>query len=695
MAQKRNRRRAIFLSSVVLAAFSAVPAAAENDAAESEPITVIGARANYGQEDTSTATKTDTPLRDLPQSVTVITDDLIQDQAMRSMADVVRYVPGASMGQGEGHRDAPTLRGNSSTADFYVDGVRDDVQYYRDLYNAERIEVLKGPNAMVFGRGGGGGVINRVTEWADWRTDRELALTVGIHDQYRGTIEIGGALSEAAALRFDGVYERTESYRDYVEIERYGANPTAAFRLGENTTIRAGYEYFDDYRTVDRGVPSENGRPWDGSRSAFFGNPDFNRAGAEVNALAARIDHAFSDTLTLRNNTVLADYSKYYRNIHANSAVDGAGNVALQGYQSTTDRQNIFNQTDLIWRTQTGDIRHTVLAGLEFGRQDTDNTRAPNFTGLPTVNVNTGTTTTATGVISPVLQTDNEVEANVAALYLQDQIALGEHWQIIAGLRFDRFDLDFDDQRAANADFSREDDLVSPRVGVIYRPIEPLTFYASYSVSFLPQSGDQFSSLDATTSSLDPEEFENVELGLKWDVTPDLALTAAIYRLDRTNTRAIDPDTLLTVLTGAQRSEGFELGISGAITDHWEIIGGYTYQDAEITRTTTAAPAGRAVALTPEHTISIWNMAHLTPRLSIGLGATHQSDMFASISNAVTLPSFTRVDAALIYAVTDNVEAQLNVENLLDEEYWGTAHSDNNITPGAPTAARLTLRARF
>ena len=693
MAQKRNQRRAIFLSSVVLAAFSAVPAAAENDAAESEPITVIGARANYGQEDTSTATKTDTPLRDVPQSVTVITDDLIEDQAMRSMADVVRYVPGVSMGQGEGHRDAPTLRGNSSTADFYVDGVRDDVQYYRDLYNAERIEVLKGPNAMIFGRGGGGGVINRVTEWANWNPEPEVALTVGVWDQYRAAVDVGGALNDMAALRLNAVYEESESYRDFFSFERYGANPTAAFRLGENTTLRAGYEYFEDYRTVDRGVPSENGQPWDGSRSAFFGNPDFNRAGAEVNVLTARLEHEFSDDLTLRNATVFGDYSKYYRNIHANGAVTITGDVALQGYQSTNDRENLFNQTDLIWRTSTGSIQHTVLAGIEFGRQESDNTRSANFDALPTVNVNTNTTTTSTGLIPTGLQTDNSVEAGIAALYLQDQVRLNDQWQIVAGVRFDRFDLDFDDQRAANADFSREDETVSPRVGLIYRPIEPLTFYASYSVSFLPQSGDQFSSLDEDTATLKPEEFENIELGLKWDVTSDLALTAAIYRLDRRNTRhAIAPGEF--VLTGAQRSEGFELGISGAVTDHWEIIGGYAYQEAEIT-SETSVPAGRVIPLTPEHTFSLWNMVHLSPRFSFGLGATHQSESFASINNAVTLPEFTRVDAALIYAVTDTVEAQLNVENLLDEEYWGTAHSDNNIMPGSPTAARVTLRARF
>jgi catecholate siderophore receptor len=410
--------------------------------------------------------------------------------------------------------------------------------------------------------------------------------------------------------------------------------------------------------------------------------------------LSALFDHDVSNELTLRNRTVFADYEKFYQNIHANSAVDGLGNVALQGYNSRTDRQNLFNQTDLIWRARTGAVEHTILAGFEFGRQQTDNTRSPNFTGLPSVNVAAPMTTTV-GVIPTPLQTDNHVEANIGAAYVQDQIALSDQWQIIAGLRYDRFELEFDDRRAANADFSRDDDLLSPRVGVIYRPVQPVSIYASYGVSYLPQSGDQFASLDATTSALEPEEFENLELGVKWDITPNLALSTAIYRLDRSNTRAIDPLSGLTVLSGKQRSEGFEIGITGSVTHLWQVSGGYSYQNVEITSTTTAAPAGRVVPLTPEHTFALWNMVRFSPRWSAGLGVTHQSEMFASISNAVTLPEFTRVDAALYFALNDQTELQLNIENLFDEEYWSSAHNDNNITPGSPTAGRVTLRTRF
>ncbi|MEZ5956423.1 MAG: TonB-dependent siderophore receptor [Hyphomonadaceae bacterium] len=685
--------RAVILVTTMLTGIGAAPPAMGQMIEEQEPITVIGRRPAYIEDTSSTATRTDTDLRDVPQSVSVITNDLIEDQGMRSMADVVRFVPGVSMGQGEGHRDAPTLRGNSSTADFFVDGVRDDVQYYRDLYNAERIEVLKGSNAMIFGRGGGGGVINRVTEWAGWSPHQEVAVTAGSYGQLRGAADLSFVVNDAAALRLNAFYEDTDTYRDFVNIERWGVNPTTALRLGDNTELRVGYEHFVDDRVVDRGVPSQNGRPWEGSREAFFGNPFVSFAEAEVDSVSALFDHDFSSNLTLRNRTVYADYYKFYQNIHANSAVDGLGNVALQGYNSTTERENFFNQTDLTWRTNTGQIQHTILAGFEFGSQESDNTRSPNFTGLPSVNVLTPTTMAA-GVIPTPPQTNNHVEADIAALYFQDQIALSDQWQIIAGVRFDRFELSFDDRRAANADFSRDDDLLSPRLGVIYRPIDPVSIYASYSVSHLPQSGDQFSSLDVNTSALKPEEFENVELGVKWDITPDLALTAAVYQLDRTNTRAPGPGNT-TVLTGSQRSEGFEIGLAGSVTDRWRIAGGYAYQNAEITTTTSAAPAGRAIALTPEHTFALWNSYRFTPRFGAGLGVTHQTESFAAISNAVTLPEFTRVDLAFFFAVTDQIEAQLNIENVFDEEYWATAHNDNNITPGSPTAARFTLRTRF
>ncbi len=649
----------------------------------------------YSTPKTTTATKTDTALRDVPQAVSVVTSDLIKDQNMRSMADVARYVPGFTMGQGEGHRDAPTLRGNSTTADFFVDGVRDDVQYFRDLYNAERIEVLKGPNAMIFGRGGGGGVINRVTRTADGRSHRDIAVQAGTDEHKRIATDLGGALNDAVSVRLNAMYEDSESYRDFVEIERYAANPTLAFALSEDTRILLSYEYFNDDRTVDRGVPSRNGRPLDIDESTFFGNPALSYSEATANLAGATLEHDFSETLRLRNHTAYADYDKFYQNVYPNSAVNAAENVTLDAYQSGTQRQNLFNQTDLIWRVSTGSIAHTVLAGVELGRQDTENLRNNStFGATPAGIVSIANPVTFAVPVFNVPNQNNDVAVDLAAVYVQDQIALTEQFQLIAGVRFDQFDIRFDN-RLNGSRFERDDDFVSPRLGAIYRPVDSLSLYASYSVSYLPSSGDQFSSLDATSAALEPEEFENLEVGIKWDIAPDLAATAAVYRLDRTNTRAPGATPGTIVLTGEQRSEGVELGLSGAITEDWELIAGYAYQDAEIARTTSAAPKGRSIALVPEHQLSLWNTYRLSPAWRVGLGVIHQDDVFASISNAVKLPSFTRVDAAVFFILNDHFEAQLNVENLFDEEYFGTAHNDNNITPGSPTAVRVGLMTRF
>lgn len=656
---------------------------------------VLVEASRYSAPKITTATKTGTALRDVPQSISVITGDLIRDQSMRSMADAARYVPGITMGQGEGHRDAPTLRGNSTTADFFVDGVRDDVQYFRDLYNADRIEVLKGPNAMIFGRGGGGGVINRVTKAADGRHHGEVAAQVGTDDNKRIAADLGEAVTDKMALRLNAMFEDSESYRNFVQIERHGVNPTMAVTVSDRTRVRFSYEYFKDDRTVDRGVPSRNGRPLDSDESTFFGNPALSFGEVTVNLAGVTLEHDFSDTLRLRNHTQYGDYDKLYQNVYPNSAVNAASNVTLDAYRSGTQRENLFNQTDLSWRVSTGSIAHTLLAGVEVGRQDTQNLRHNSTFGTtPAAVVSIANPVTFAVPLFNVPNQNNDVDVKLGAVYLQDQIALSERLQLIAGVRFDQFDIEVDN-RLNGAHFARDDDFVSPRVGVVYEPAKPLSLYASYSVSYLPSSGDQFSSLDATSAALEPEEFENVEVGLKWDLLPDVALTAAVYRLDRSNTRAPGATPGTIVLTGEQRSEGVELGVNGAVTENWELIAGYAYQDAEIARTTSAAPRGRNVALVPEHQLSLWNAYRLTPKWRVGLGVIHQGEVYASISNAVTLPSFTRVDGAVFFTFSEHFEAQLNVENLFDEEYFGTAHNDNNITPGSPTAARVMLTTRF
>lgn len=664
------------------------------------PLVVVGQGSRgYVALRTNTATRTNTPLRDTPQSVSVVTSGVIADQSMQGMADVVRYIPGITMGQGEGHRDAPTIRGNSSTADFFVDGMRDDAQYYRDLYNVERVEALKGSNAMTFGRGGGGGVLNRVTKEAQWARTTALTLEGGSFEHKRGTIDIGQGIGPSLALRFTGLYENSEAFRDASELERYGLNPTVAFALGARTTLRAGFEHFNDDRTVDRGVPSFQGRPFAADISNFFGNPDSSYASLRVNTGVVTVEHATRSGVTFRNRTRYTSYDKFYQNSFA-GAINAAGTqVALSAYNNGTDRANLFNQTDVTYGFATGKLAHTLLIGGDVGRQKTENFRETGY-------YDDATTSSLTPLDRPTVSTpitfrqsatdaDNHSTATVLGGFIQDQVEISRYLQAIAGVRFERFEIDFHNDRN-DQNLNRSDDMISPRAGLVFKPVTAASLYGSYSVSYLPSSGDQFSSLSATSETLEPEQFTNAELGAKWDVRPSLALTAAVYRLDRTNTSAPDPqDPTITVQTGSQRTEGVEAGASGYITDSWQISGGVAFQRAEITSATSAAPEGRKLALVPGRTASLWNRFQIIPAIGVGLGIVSQTDMYAAIDNTVTLPGFTRADGALFVRLFPRAHLQLNVQNLLDERYYTTSHGNNNIMPGAPRTLRVSLTTRL
>lgn len=648
----------------------------------------------YTATSSRTLTRTDTPLRDTPQSATVLTRALIADQAMQSMADVVRYVPGMTMGLGEGHRDQPTIRGNSSTADFFVNGVRDDAQYLRDLYNVERVEAIRGANAMVFGRGGGGGVINRVSKQAGFAPLAQLTLEGGSFDHARETGDVNLPLGSRAAVRVNGMLERSASFRDFFHLRREGVNPTATILAG-GTVLKLGYEWFNDERTVDRGVPSYAGAPAATSREAFFGDPNENRARARVDAADVSLEHSFGP-VSLRYNTRGVRYDKFYQNVYPGGTTADGASVQLRAYNHATRRDNLFNQADLTGRLATGALSHTLLVGGELSRQSTDDFRETGYfnDGTSTsLTVPLGAPVTATGVTfrQAASDADNHARLDIGAGYLQDQVALGEHWQAIAGVRLDRFDLRFHDNRRGD-DLSRVDNLVSPRGGLIFKPVEQASLYASYSVSHLPGSGDQFASLTTTTKTLEPERFINRELGAKWDVTSALSLTAALYRLDRSNSQAPDPnDPSRVVQTGAQRTTGWELGASGDITDRWQLAGGWASQRARIVSTTRSGAEGATVPLVPQNTLSLWNKVQLTPQLGVGLGAVHQSRVYAALDNAVTLPAYTRYDAGLYVALPAHSSLQVNMENLLGTTYYATAHGNNNIMPGAPRTLRVSV----
>ena len=664
---------------------------------EAMRITARRARSSYSAPQATTATRSNLPVRDTPRSVSVVTKALISDQSMQSMADVVRYVPGVTMAAGEGHRDAPTIRGNNTTADFFMDGVRDDAQYLRDLYNAERVEVLKGPEALLFGRGGGGGLVNRVTKQAGWDDVLSLTTEGGSFDHKRLLLDAGAALDARVAGRVATMYEKSGGFRDATSLKRYGVNPTVAWLAGSHTIVRAGYELFDDRRVVDRGIPSYQGLPVTTGVSTFFGNPAVNHASSRVNVATASIEHQADNGFVFRNRTTWADYDKFYQNT-VPGAVNAAGSrVSLSAYNHAIARRNLINISDVTRSFGTGAVKHTLLAGVDLVRQHTDQVRLTGYyadTGAA-YSAPVGSPTVATPVTFRASATDasNLSIAKDASIYVQDQLALSPALLVVAGVRYEHFEIAYHNNRTSQ-NLSRTDRLVSPRAGLVFKPATPLSLYASYGVSHLPSSGDQFIALTVTSATLEPEHFTNREIGAKWEVRPELQLTGAAYRLDRTNTTAPDPTRAGQVVqTGAQRTTGWELGANGSPMRAWQIVAGVGSQSAKIVSPTAAAPKGATVALVPRTTLSLWNKYQVLPSVGVGLGVVHQTRMYAAIDNTVTLPGFTRGDVAVYATLRRGLKAQVNVENVLATRYFATSQGNNNIMPGAPRTFRISLNA--
>lgn len=650
------------------------------------------------------ANKIPTLARDLPQSISVVRKQQIDDQLFSSIGEVVRYQPGITGGQGEGNRDQIVIRGQDTTADFYVNGVRDDVQYFRDLYNLERIETLRGPNALTFGRGGGGGVINRVSKEAQFSPVYEFTLQGGSYGDRRGTFDLNRAFGSKLALRLNGLGEASDSFRDHVDLRRYGFNPMATIAPDEETRITVSFDFFRDRRTADRGIPSISRRPADVPISTFYGDPSQSDVRADVNVLNVGFERQFGKVL-FRNKTLYGDYDKFYQN-YVPGAVNSAELVSITAYNNTSGRRNFFNQSDFYYDLITGGIKHTLVGGFEFGRQLSTNFRNTGY-------FNNTSTSILVPFDDPLVSTpitfrqsatdgNNKTDLTLTAAYIQNQVDINRYIKVIGGLRFDYIDLKFHNNRTG-ADLRRIDRIVSPRIGVVVKPFERLSLYANYSESSLPSSGDQFATLAANTETLKPEKFENYEIGVKWDILRNLSFTSAVYRLDRKNTRANDPNRAgFFVQTGAHRTNGFEASLSGNLTNEWSLTGSYAFQDAFIAKTTTSAPAGTKIGQVPRHNFSIWNKYQFLRKLSAGVGVISRSDMFAALNNedvpslrATVVPAYTRLDGAVFYTINEHWKLQANIENILDKVYYQNAHNNNNIGPGSPRAAKVALTARF
>ncbi|UTW54777.1 TonB-dependent siderophore receptor [Kordiimonas sp. SCSIO 12610] len=687
---------------------------ADQDAydAYDEEIIVTG---RYLYSDQVNALKTPTPIIDVPQSLSIITADQIVRQGIDSISDITLYTPGITSSQGEGHRDAVVFRGVRSTADFYLDGVRDDVQYYRSLYNLEQVEVLRGPNALLFGRGGTGGLINRVTKKGVIGEDFVGYLgSVDTFGAYTIQADANFTVSDNAAFRINGYYESLNNHRDFFDGDRYGINPTARIELSDATTLNVSYEYNNNERFVDRGIPAgADGRPAEQLVDITFGDPELNTTTFEGHTIRATVEHEFSESLKGNFNAFYGDYDKLYSNFFPVSFNEDTNVVGLDGYIDTTQRKNLVLSTNLVGEFKTGSIGHTFFVGGEYIDTSNNNDRfnaffdqtqddIEFFTATRPLNFANGIGTNASGLptansFNVDLNDDTEADVEVFSVYIQDQIEISEHLDLLIGGRFDSFDITVDNietfiETGERDIRERRDSEFSPRLGLVFKPQENISIYGSFSESFLPRSGEQFADINPPDDALDPNTFQTIEAGLKWDFANGLSFTAAIFENEQSSPQVADNDPgTLDVIDSEIR--GIEAQIQGQITDQFFITAGYSYLEGN--QVNDDGSEGLRVRELPEHTFNIWGNYQVTDRLGFGVGLTYQDESFADNGNNTTLPDFVRIDAAAYYDLNDSVRLQVNIENLTDTEYFPNAHTANNITVGAPLNARFTITGRF
>ena len=650
------------------------------------------------------------PILDVPQSVSVITDEEIKNQGFREIGDIIRYTPGVNTSQGEGHRDAVVFRGVRSTADFYQDGIRDDVQYYRSLYNVEQLEILRGPNALLFGRGGTGGLINRVSKKA------EIGEAFGSFDVGADSfgaadiaVDANFATSENTAVRLNLHTDSLANHRDFYEGERYGINPTVKIQAGD-TTVDLSYEYADHERFIDRGIPTANNTPVESLKDVVFGVEGLNLQTLEASILRANIAHDYSDSGKFNMSVTSSDFKKMYKNLYA-AGYDGTANtVKLDGYLDPTERQNLILNANVVNEFNNGSTSGTVLVGLEF--VDTDNknyryntffnNRAGSDAGEPTdqqifnITRPLDISVTSTGLASTVdyttdLKSSSESDITVTSLYLQGDIDFSDNWKMIIGGRLDNFDITVTDVKKSQ-DQSRKDDMFSPRFGVIYKPADNMSLYVSYSESFLPRSGEQYKKLDASGAALDPDVFENTEIGYKYDINDALTFTAAIFDSKSTRAEKDNETGEMNEVRGLE-VEGVEIELSGDIDDQNNLTFGYTSLDG-VTSKGTKQPREL-----PDQMLSLWYSYQANETIGFGLGVTHQGESFIKdTSNGSTgpaLPDYTRVDFALYINASDNDVVRIHVENLTDELYFPHSHSTHQASVGESLNARISYSRRF
>jgi catecholate siderophore receptor len=691
---------------LMLAGFTISNAALAQTGAASEQtlqvVTVTGASdSGYRPTSSTSGAKIDAPLRDIPQTVNVVPEQLLHDQGARSLQDALKNVPGIGMSTGDGQRDQVTIRGFSAISDQFVDGMRDDALYFRDLSNIEQVEVVKGPASVLYGRGSSGGMINRITKKPG--IDRsEISLQAGRWGQKRGEFDLARNLGEQGiAFRVTGAVEDADSYRDQQFLQREALAPSVQFKLGADTLLLLQAEYLHDKRLTDFGNPSYQGRPVDVPASTYYGAAnarDFDYSESRVHAFGFTLDHRFNQQFSIRNAFRRYDYTLDRNNTLIGSVNEAAKTASLTRGNVARDEDGYSNQTELTQRAEVGSMQHTVLYGLEFGKQNKDQL-VRSQANVATISLFNPVPPVVPFTAAGAPTANNTGIFKVSSAYVQDLVSLSPQWKALAGVRYDKFEQETEERRVGVANVARTDRNWSPRAGLVFQPSAAQSYYASFSRSFQP-SGEGFA-LAANNADIAPEITKNKEIGAKYDLLGGRATAGvSLFQLTRDNMKSSDPVTNKLIPIGTQRTNGVEWTFNGNLGDGWQVWTGYAYLDAEIV-TSIARDDGQAVqgkqpTLTPKQSANLWLTKALAGHFGVGGGVNYVGDRFANPGNTVVLPSFVTMDAMTYYR-DRGIDLTLNVLNLLDREYTVAGHgsSKNLNLPGAPRSVQLTARYRF
>lgn len=675
-----------------------------NTATELPAMTVTSGREatpTYNPPVASSATKIEAPLRDIPQTVNVVPQSVLRDQGARSMQDAMKAIPGIGLSHGDGQRDQVTIRSFSAISDQFIDGLRDDALYFRDLSNIEQVEVVKGPASVLYGRGSSGGLINRITKKPG--IDRnEVTLQVGSWNQRRGEFDLAHTFNDkTVAFRIAGAVERADSYRDQQFLNRETLAPSVAIRLGDDTRLLIQGEYLSDRRVTDFGIPAYRGRPVEVAPGTYYGAAnarDVDYSQADVSAFGFTIAHRFNSEWSVRNAFRAYDYSLDRNNTLVGSVNEAARTVSLNRSNVRRQEDGYFNQTELTQKATLAGMQHQLLYGIEIGKQNKDQVFSTQ-NNVATVSLFNPVLPVLPLRVTAAASTDNLGIMTVTSGYVQDLATLSENWKALVGMRYDRFEQETRERRPGQRDVRRTDSAWSPRAGLVFQPNLSRSYYVSYSKSFQP-SAEGFA-LTAANSQIAPEETTNQEVGAKFDFLDGMAsATASLFRVERTNIKTTNPATNTLVPLGVQRTNGVELSFSGDLTHGWQIWSGYAWLDAEMV-SSVAIDAGQPVqgkrpTLTPKQSANLWMTKALGQGFGAGAGLNYVGERFANPGNTVTLPGYTTFDAMGYYRAK-GFDVQINLMNLFDRKYIVSAHgsSPNLNMPGAPRSAQLTVRYAF